>query len=217
MACSLKGHCSDVELEDCAEATSIQRENVMSWGKSARGLGVALAWTLLVVAGRTQDAPVPEIKPVPTVDCLVRMSPCELETLYRNATAGTMPVGFYPGKAIWAAGTKCAVPLACLSSLIWQGKDFDPCTQIMTNKNWVPSFKAKVFYGPSWLDGQPSIIMDYAETSKLMKTVRDEVREIAPGLYLGIMYVRRDCGYKFRNYFVLEMKPPGCPCHHVKS
>ena len=73
---------------------------------------------------------------------------------------------------------------------------------------------AAVYYGPSWLDGQPSIIMDYAETSKLMFTLRDEIREVAPGLYLGVMFVRRDggCTHKFRNFFALEAKPGCCGC-----
>ena len=135
---------------------------------------------------------------------------------YYNGYYGyAVPVGYYPGKAIWSAGTKWTVPLALGTALIWQGKDFDPCTMLMTNKNWFPSTKAKVFYGPSWLDGQPSIIMDYAETSKLVGTVRDEIREVRPGLYLGIMFVRRDsgCHCKFRNFFVLEAKPSCCcPC-----
>jgi hypothetical protein len=174
------------------------------------------AWAVLGVLLATVGAHGQEVPAVPvcplTADALVAMSCCELEALYRQSAAGTLPVGYYPGKAIWLAGSKWTAPLTFLTSLAWQGKDFDPCTMIMTNKNWIPSIKAKVFYGPSWLDGQPSIIMDYAETSKLVWTVRDEIREVAPGLYLGIMFVRRDggCSCKFRNFFALEAKPTCC-------
>ena len=66
------------------------------------------------------------------------------------------------------------------------------------------AIKARVYYGPSWLDGQTSIIMDYQETSKVWADVRDEVREVAPGLYLGLMYHRKPCEPQFKLYFALE-------------
>jgi hypothetical protein len=49
----------------------------------------------------------------------------------------------------------------------------------------VRAVRASVGYGPSWLDGGPSIVVDYAATSRVWRDVRDEVREVAPGLYLG--------------------------------
>src|SRR5262249_3517261 len=124
------------------------------------GFAVVLAGTSVV---RGQEPP-PDAECVTplTAKALVRMSPCQLEAIYRQAPPGPIPVGYYPGKAIWCAGTKLAVPLCVASAAIWQGKNFDPCTMIMTNKNWVPSTKAKVFMGVSWFDGCPSIIMDYA-------------------------------------------------------
>jgi hypothetical protein len=46
---------------------------------------------------------------------------------------------------------------------------------------------ADVYVGESWADGRPSLIFDYSR-SRLWPDVRDEVREVAPGLYLGVMY-----------------------------
>ena len=41
--------------------------------------------------------------------------------------------------------------------------------------------------GPSWLDGKPSIIMDYSATSRVWADVRDEVREVAGSFVLGAL------------------------------
>ena len=58
--------------------------------------------------------------------------------------------------------------------------------------------------GPSCLDGKPSIVMDYGETSLVWADVRDEVREVAPGLYLGRMYRLKPCGPEFQMFFALQ-------------
>jgi hypothetical protein len=65
---------------------------------------------------------------------------------------------------------------------------------------------AGVFYGESWFDGGPAIILDYAGTSRLFPDVRDEMREVAPGLYLGLTY-RRDCPQpKLLTFFALDAR-----------
>jgi hypothetical protein len=40
----------------------------------------------------------------------------------------------------------------------------------------------------SWLDNKECIILDYSETSLVGHWVRDEMRLVAPGLYLGKVY-----------------------------
>jgi hypothetical protein len=47
---------------------------------------------------------------------------------------------------------------------------------------------AKVYKGPSWLDGKECSALDYPETSLVAGWIRDEIREIGPGLYLGRVY-----------------------------
>ncbi|MGI8729918.1 MAG: hypothetical protein ACR2LK_08005, partial [Solirubrobacteraceae bacterium] len=51
--------------------------------------------------------------------------------------------------------------------------------------------RAKVYREESWFDGKDAIILDYSKSSLLARGIRDEIREVAPGLYLGIVYVRR--------------------------
>ncbi len=47
---------------------------------------------------------------------------------------------------------------------------------------------AKVYKGESWLDGKECIVLDYSDTSLVAQWIRDEIREISPGLYLGKVY-----------------------------
>ena len=44
---------------------------------------------------------------------------------------------------------------------------------------------AKVYRDKSWLDGKDTIVIDYSKTSFVAKVIRDEIREIEPGVYLG--------------------------------
>jgi hypothetical protein len=63
---------------------------------------------------------------------------------------------------------------------------------------------AKVYKGPSWLDGKECIVLDYSETSIVASRVRDEIRMIEPGIYLGKVY----WGRKRLIDFALEFEPP---------
>ncbi|MBN8904147.1 MAG: hypothetical protein J0H57_24265 [Rhodospirillales bacterium] len=47
---------------------------------------------------------------------------------------------------------------------------------------------ARIKQEPSWLDGKPCIVLDYSETSMVAQWIRDEIRLVAPGLYLGKVY-----------------------------
>ena len=62
---------------------------------------------------------------------------------------------------------------------------------------------AKVYKGDSWLDGKECIVLDYSDTSLLAQWIRDEIREIQPGMYLGKVY----WGKQRLIDFALEFKP----------
>jgi len=49
-----------------------------------------------------------------------------------------------------------------------------------------------VYRDESWFDGKEAIILDYSKTSLVAHWIRDEIREVAPGLYLGIVYWDHD-------------------------
>ena len=117
----------------------------------------------------------------------------ELDVIYMNAKAGNIPSGDTRGTAI-VAGTFFARWYARLARLFaWQGKVFDllPPTResgILINK--ISPFSltfivAKVYKDASWMDGEETIVIDYSKTSFLAKKIRDEIREVEPGVYLG--------------------------------
>jgi hypothetical protein len=132
----------------------------------------------------------------------------ELEALYRSSGPGAMPRGFLRGKALYRRDGALPGVRSAVSAALWKGKVFDDAGDGLVNQ-WlgVRAVRASVHYGPSWMDGGPSIVMDYAATSRVWRDVRDEVREVAPGLYLGRMYRRKPCGPAFQLFFALEACP----------
>ena len=190
----------------------------MRSGKTVCGVAgcASLAVCFLMAAAAVAQDPVPLDSMPPgrqlTLDCLTQLSWPELECLYRQAGPGTIPEGYTPGRAIYCPDSRFAGVRSRVTGALWHGKVFDGCEGTLVNQ-WLGfrAIKARVYCGPSWLDGRPSIIMDYGETSHVWKDVRDEVREVAPGLYLGRMYRRKPCGPEFQYYFALE----ACPCTKV--
>jgi hypothetical protein len=126
------------------------------------------------------------------VQQLFKMSREELDELFTNSPAGKTPSGETNGTGIIAPGTVCTKEIAeCLRYLAWQGKVFDAEKGML--KNRVSPFglhavAAKVYKGPSWHDNKECIILDYSETSLVGHWVRDEMRLVAPDLYLGKVY-----------------------------
>jgi hypothetical protein len=128
----------------------------------------------------------------PTVAKFLDMPREQLDEIFINAEAGAVPSGEMRGTAI-VAGTQFAQLYARLARLFaWQGKVFDifapPDSGVLINK--ISAFSltfivAKVYRGPSWMDEKPAIIIDYSKTSFFAKKIRDEIREVEPGIYLG--------------------------------
>ena len=52
----------------------------------------------------------------------------------------------------------------------------------------IQAIAADVYTGRSWFDGADCIVLDYSKRSLVAKLVRDEIRRVAPGLYLGLVY-----------------------------
>ena len=126
------------------------------------------------------------------VNALMRMSQEQLDDLFRASPAGPIPSGEGQGTILIAPGTAVAETAARLIHLLaWQGKVFDRNRGVLVNKVGpfgVHLFKAWVYIAPSWFDGQPAIILDYSKASLLARKVRDEIREVSPGTYLGIVF-----------------------------
>lgn len=143
-----------------------------------------------------------------SLDQLVRMSPPELDALYQRAAVGPVPSGPVRGRSILFPGTALAVPSSKVGRLVWQGKVFGPCGDTVVNRFFgVRAIRGNVYQGESWLDGRPALIIDYSTTSRLYAQNRDEIRMVAPGLYLGLMYARTCPRPTLKLYFALECCP----------
>jgi hypothetical protein len=123
---------------------------------------------------------------------LMQMSRSELDELYKNSPIGSLPNGDSQGTAVMAPGTWLAKVLAFFIRLLaWQGKVFYSQEGYLLNKITplrFKSVKAEVYQGDSWLDGKKSLILDYSKTSFVAQKIRDEIREVSPGIYLGKVY-----------------------------
>jgi hypothetical protein len=140
---------------------------------------------------------------------LARLSWADLERLYRESAPGAIPAGYARGLALHDPEAPLATTRSKVTHLLWHGKHFSVTDGTLVNQ-WCgfKAIRAEVSCGPSWLDGAPAIIMDYSHTSRVWSDVRDEIREVAPGLYLGAMFLRRDPRPKFKMFFALDCRTP---------
>jgi hypothetical protein len=129
-----------------------------------------------------------------TVDDMLHMSQPELDDVFRVALPGPVPTGTTRGTAIVAPGTPLAPPLVPLLGLAWRGKAFSADGCSLRNRIGplgVPAIRAEVYRDESWLDRKEAIVLDYARSTPGFRPIRDEIREVAPGRYLGIVYWNR--------------------------
>jgi hypothetical protein len=123
---------------------------------------------------------------------LMAMNQAELDHLFMTSRAGPTPAGEGRGTVLFNPGGPLEDVAAKLAHhLFWQGKVFDPARGELRNEILPVSLRAivaKVYRGPSWVDGEECIVLDYSETSLIAQRIRDEIREVAPGLYLGVVF-----------------------------
>jgi hypothetical protein len=123
---------------------------------------------------------------------LLKMSQQELDALFSAHDAGPLPDGEAKGTAIIAPGTAGSEKIAELINIFgWQGKVFDAKAGLLRNHILAIGLKAiiaRVYKGPSLLDGKECIVLDYSDTSLVASHVRDEIRQIETGFYLGKVY-----------------------------
>ena len=127
-----------------------------------------------------------------TVPDRLKMSQAQLDDRFTKSPPGELSDGEAKGTAIIAPGTAYTAEIVELSHhFAWQGKTSDAKKGVLRNRILpfgLNAIIAKVYKAPSWLDGKECIVLDYSETSLLAHWIRDEIRLIAPRLYLGKVY-----------------------------
>jgi hypothetical protein len=123
---------------------------------------------------------------------LLKMSSSDLDALFSASEPGPIPNGESNGTAIIAPGTAYSAEIATMVNYFaWQGKVFDAAAGLLRNRIGPTGFNAiiaKVYTDTSWVDGKPCIVLDYSQTSIVAHWIRDEIRMIQPGTYLGVVY-----------------------------
>jgi hypothetical protein len=148
-----------------------------------------------------------------TLEGLQKLNPCQLDHLFGQGQVVSQPVGLGRGRILWLTGVKRPQLQARLSGMVWKGKFFYPDGRFVNQWLGFRAVAAQVTVGPSWFDGQPCFIMEYPPGAAVFGNARDELREIAPGLFLGRYNDRCPCP-KLRGYFVLDFR---CSCAGLLS
>jgi hypothetical protein len=141
---------------------------------------------------------------------LAAMSVCQIDELFGKGRVCGLPVGLGRGTILWRADGKMGK--ARLQGKVWKGKYF--CTDGSFTNQWLGfrALSSHVAVGPSWFDEKPCVILEYPAKTPLFGNTRDELREIAPGVFLGRFSKRCPCP-ELEGYFVLEF---GCECCGAK-
>ena len=141
-----------------------------------------------------------------SLDDLAAMQPDDLAALYRRAVTPSVPA--LDGDLV---GRMLAVPVlprwmfgllrrfAAWTLFPWRGKSFrsrDPGKGDGINRVFGDSkprrwFRFETFVAPSRAGSFDAFQLDYdnPDNPGLIRAIKDEVREVAPGLYLGLAYL----------------------------
>jgi len=125
-------------------------------------------------------------------NALKRMTRAELDDLFVQSPAGPTPAGEAAGTVLFEPGSPIEdVAARVAHQLFWKGKIFDPASGTLRNlvlPEGIPAIAAQVYRAPSWIDSRECIVLDYSKTSVVAHWIRDEIREVSPGLYLGVVF-----------------------------
>ncbi|MGH2751695.1 MAG: hypothetical protein ACRDK3_12605 [Actinomycetota bacterium] len=139
---------------------------------------------------------------------LLRMSKVDLDELFSQSPAGEIPRGRGRGTVLFAPGTPIAQAVAKFAyAIAWRGKVFNQQREDLLNivtPFGVQAIRARVYRDPSWIDQRECIVLDYSQTSRVARWIRDEIRAVAPGVYLGQVFWSRSRILRFALAFPAE-------------
>lgn len=162
------------------------------------------------------------VEPTHTLDSLAEL---DVEALGRIYDGGTVPGslaaldGHPRGRMLAVRKLDAGAPAGALRSFAgsavfpWGGKSFaarraDAGTGInrvhLFGRHQL--FPFETHFGPSVVDGRPSIILDYdlPDNPSVIRHIHDEVREVSPGLFLGPAMWKTADGHAFVLWFALD-------------
>ncbi len=164
------------------------------------------------------------IEQIVTLDALTRMSPLALTELYQT---GGVPVltalsGEPHGHMLAVDGIRgptrrFITRFAARRSFPWRGKAFSHRSsdqgdginrvRLVTDRRWFP-FETQIV--PSILDGAPCLHLNYDLDANpwFIRRIRDELREVSPGLYMGPALFRTGNSHRRILHFAVDTNTP---------
>jgi hypothetical protein len=180
------------------------QRRVTSSAKALSAMAITIGLCLLTEGRAYGQTTAPPVHGTVTLDQLQRMSAAEIEAVYCQGVATAIPAGRVRGTALLSPGTRRGRAFSRGARLVWQGKVIEADETSAVNRFFgMRLVRGQIYQGPSWLDGQPSLVLDYSQTSRVYANNRDEIRQVAPGLYLGLMYDRTTSPPGLVMYFAL--------------
>ncbi|MDX2035827.1 MAG: hypothetical protein SFX72_04190 [Isosphaeraceae bacterium] len=177
----------------------LRRLSMLSWGLVVASMGVGLE--PVDAYARASST----VEPICSVDDLIGLDPSRLEALYAAGIARPLPPGPIRGRALPLPGTRVARSASRVAGLLWQGKVIDESGESAVNRFFgMKIVRGNLAMGTSVRDGGPALILDYGETSLIYRRYRDEIREVAPGVYLGLMFADVETNPRLTTYFALQ-------------
>lgn len=179
-----------------------------------------------MLASQTTATTASQRSPLHTLDGLARRSSDELDALYRAANVSpTLHAadGALVGRMLAVRGLPSSIgaPLrrwAASPSFLWEGKTFQASSEtrgvghnrvfggaVLGHQNLFPFETA---FGPSAIDGKPTLVLDYdlAVNPGYIRHIHDEIREVAPGLFLGPAMWKRGEARTLVLWFALDSR-----------
>ena len=132
---------------------------------------------------------------------LLALNQQQLDELFANSQPGPIPAGKGQGIAMIANGTFFGtVARKLIAWFVWKGKFFRPETKDLKNRLTpfgILGIRASVYVDKSWKSPGDAIILDYSKTSFVASFIRDEIRVVGPGVYLGKVFMGKKHVFDF--------------------
>ena len=164
------------------------------------------------------------LEAVTTLDDLTRMSPPALAELYQRSAVPVLTAlsGEPHGRMLALDGVRGPTRrvvrrLAARTHFPWRGKAFSHVRsdrgqgvnriRLGRELRWYP-FETTI--APSAIDGEPCLFLNYdcADNPWFIRAIRDELREVSPGLYMGPALARIGSRHRRLLHFAVDLNTP---------
>lgn len=177
--------------------------------KPVRPHSLRLIGAVMAIVGSTAFSNAQEPILIRSAEDLAACREDQLNALFASGYVTSIPTGPLRGLPLVNPGSRNARIASRGGRAVWSGKRIDAESLVAVNRFFgLPMIRADVRIEPSLRDGAPAIVLDYSDRSLIYANVRDEIREVQPGLFLGYVDDIRTNDPAARRWFALERLRP---------